>query len=54
VTRQPCARAPRRTRCEPLPALDAREWLAVLDAVNDPIFVHDAATGDILSIEDDD
>jgi PAS domain S-box-containing protein len=48
VTRQLSSRPLRRARREALPALDTLEWRAVLDAVDDPVLVHDAATGDIL------
>lgn len=48
MKRDPSARPTRRTRREASSALETRHWRAVLDAVADPVFVHDAATGDIL------
>lgn len=46
----PAAKPSPRPHCKAFPALDAEEWRAVLDAVDDPIFLHDAATGDILDV----
>ncbi len=50
MTPKPSANATSPPPHGPFPALDAAEWRAVLDAVDDPIFLHDAATGAILDV----